>query len=37
MSSCAFMPWNYNEREELGETALIVTAAKSATLSMGEF
>ena len=37
MSSCAFMPWYDNESEELGETALIIMAAKSATLAMREF
>jgi hypothetical protein len=37
MSSSAFMPCDDNESDELGETALIITAAKSATLAMGEF
>ena len=29
--------WDDNESDELGETTLIITAAKSATLAMGEF
>ena len=37
MSSSAFMPWDDNESDELGETAPIIIAAKSATLAMGEF
>jgi hypothetical protein len=37
MSSSAFMPQDDNESDELGETALIITAAKNATLAMGDF